>query len=98
MKIEFRDKRLALIRTPRAAELRLPVAVIKSAQEKLILIEAAPDERTLRNWRSLRYKKLEGNRSGERSVRLNDQWRLVFTLDTSMSQPTIFVTAIEDYH
>jgi proteic killer suppression protein len=98
MKIEFRDRRLGLIRTDRAAETKLPFPVIKSCREKLIVLEAAPDERTLRNWKSLRYEKLKGDRAGQRSIRINDQWRLVFTLDESSQPPTINVLAVEDYH
>jgi proteic killer suppression protein len=98
MKIEFRDKRLALIRTDRAAETKLPFPVIKSCREKLIVIEAAPDERTLRNWKSLRFKKLEGDRSGQRSIRINDQWRIVFTINELTVPPTLTILAIEDYH
>jgi proteic killer suppression protein len=98
MKIEFRDRRLGLIRTDRAGETKLPFPVIKSCREKLIVLEAAPDERTLRNWRSLRYEKLKGDRAGQRSIRINDQWRLVFTLDESTRPPTITVLAVEDYH
>jgi toxin HigB-1 len=97
MKIEFRDKRLALIQTERAAETKLPIAVIKSCREKLIVLAAAPDERTLRNWRSLHYEKLRGEREGLRSIRLNNQWRLVFELEDTMP-PTIFVVGVEDYH
>ena len=98
MKIEFRDKHLALIRTDRAAETKLPFPVIKSCREKLIAIEAAPDERTLRNWKSLRFKKLEGDRNGQRSIRINDQWRIVFTINDASVPPTLTILAIEDYH
>lgn len=98
MKIEFADDRLALVRTDRAHETRLPFAVIKSCCEKLIVIEAAPDERTLRNWRSLRYEKLEGDRKGQRSIRLNDQYRMVFTLDTASNPPLVRILSVEDYH
>ena len=79
MEIEFRDKTLALVETDRAAETRLPVSVINSLRQKLVVIRAAPDERTLRNWKSLHYEKMEGE---ERSIRLNKQFRLIFTLDT----------------
>jgi toxin HigB-1 len=98
MKIEFRDRRLALITTERAAETKLPFAVIKSCREKLVVLAAAPDERTLRNWRSLRYEKLKGEREGQRSIRLNDQWRLVFELHDKQNPPTIMVLMVEDYH
>ena len=81
MEVEFRDTSLALIETDRAAETRLPIAVINALRRKLPVIRAAPDERTLRNWKSLHYEKLKG-KGKERSIRINDQWRLVFNIDT----------------
>ena len=99
MKIEFIDGKLAVIRTERAAaELKLPVAVIKSCREKLIIIEDAPDERVLRQWASLKYKKLKGKREGQREVRLNDQYRIVFILDESRSPPAVQILEIGDIH
>jgi proteic killer suppression protein len=79
MDVEFRDKTLALVETDRAAETRLPISVINSLRQKLVVIRAAPDERTLRNWKSLHYEKMEND---ERSIRINNQYRLIFTLDT----------------
>jgi proteic killer suppression protein len=96
MKIEFRDKRLALIRTDRAHELGLPIGVVKACREKLIFIEAAPDERSLRNWRSLQFKKLEG--SDERQVRINDQYRMRFLMDNNSNPPVVTITEIGDTH
>jgi proteic killer suppression protein len=80
MEIEFRDKTLALIETDQAAETRLPLAVINSLRDKLVYLRAAPDERSLRNWKSLHYEKMEGE---ERSIRINKQFRLIFTIDTA---------------
>ena len=96
MRIEFADRRLALIRTDQAHKLGLPVGVIKSCRDKLVVIEAASTELTLRNWKSLEYKKLEG--SEERQIRLNDQYRMRFKLDTSTTPPTVIVTSIDDPH
>jgi proteic killer suppression protein len=96
MKIEFATERLALIRTERAHELGLPVSVVKSCRTKLQFIEAAPDERTLRNWKSLEFKKLEG--SEQRQIRINDQYRMRFLLDSSTDPPTVTVTDIGDPH
>jgi proteic killer suppression protein len=79
MDVEFRDKTLALIETDRAAETRLPISVINSLRQKLVVIRAAPDERTLRNWKSLHYEKMDDD---ERSIRINKQFRLIFTLYT----------------
>lgn len=97
MEIIFRDPRLALIETDRATESGCSVAVIKSVRRKLVFVRAAPDERALRNWKSLHYEKLEG-RGEERSIRLNDQWRLVFTINTECRPNKITVLGVEDYH
>ncbi len=98
MEIEFADQSLALIETDDAGATRLPIAVIKSARRKLTLLRAAPDDRTLRNWKSLHYEKLSGDRDGQRSIRLNDRYRLVFELDSDAEPQLATVLSIEDYH
>jgi len=57
-------------------------------------MRAAPDERTLRNWKSLHYEKMGGD---ERSIRLNDQYRLIFTLDTECRPNKVTVLRIWDH-
>lgn len=94
----FGDSDLARVETDEAAKLRLPVAVIKSARRKLTVLRASPDERALRNWKSLHYEKLKGDRAGSRSIRLNDQYRMVFVLDEDSTPPTVTISLIEDYH
>lgn len=96
MKIEFADQRLALIRTDQAYKLGLPIGVIKSCRDKLHAIEQASSELTLRNLKSLNYKKLEG--SEIRQIRINDQYRMRFTLDTTTTPPTVTVIFIGDPH
>ena len=98
MKITFTNKRLGLLETEEASKTGLPVAVIKSARKKFQVIRAAPDERTLRNWKSLHYEKLSGDREGQCSVRLNDSWRVVFHLDKSCQPHEITVIEIINYH
>src|ERR1700680_2112992 len=98
MEIVFADATLALIETEDAGKTKLPVPVIKSVRRKLTVLRAAPDDRSLRNWKSLHYEKLKGDRDGQRSVRVNDKYRIVFVLDESTRPPTITIIAIEDYH
>jgi proteic killer suppression protein len=98
MRIVFGADELALIETDEAGATRLPVAVIKSARRKLTVLRATTDDRSLRNWRSLRYEKLKGNREGQRSIRINDQYRMVFRLEDGTDPPTITILSIEDYH
>lgn len=98
MKIEFADDDLAQICTDQAFKLGLPVAVIRTARNRLIQLEAARDERDLRNLKGLHYKKGKGARENERSVRINDQYRIVFTLSDDEHPPLIRITMIGDTH
>ncbi len=94
MKIEFGDKKLELIETDRAADTKLPIAVINSLRNKLQFLRGAPDERSIRNWRSLHYEKMAGE---ERSIRINDQYRLIFTIDTALQPNKITVLRVWDH-
>ena len=98
MDVEFVDQTLALIETNDAAKTGLPVSVINSFRDKFVVVRAAPDERVFRNWKSLHYEKLEGYKDNRRSIRLNKQWRVVFTINTECSPNKIRVLAVEDYH
>ena len=98
MRIVFANDHLARICTNEAHKLGLPIAVITAARLKLLKLEAAEDERTLRNWKGLYYKKLNGERDGQRSVRINVQYRIVFRLIQDQQPPTIMVLEIDDIH
>lgn len=98
MDVEFADKNLAEIETDDAAKTGLPISVIRSARRKLVTLRAATDDRTLRNWKSLHYEKLKGDREGQRSIRINKKYRIVFTLDDDASPKKATILAIEDYH
>lgn len=91
MEVEFRDKTLALVESDRAPETRLPIAVINSLRQKLVILRAAPDERTLRNWKSLHYEKMDDE---ERSIRLNKQFRLIFQIETACKPNRITVLRV----
>jgi proteic killer suppression protein len=98
MRIEFADKDLERICTDEAHRLGLPFAVIKSARRKLIQLEAASDERDLRNLKGLNYKRLSGDREGQRSIRINDQYRIVFTMTDGEKPHVISILEIGDTH
>ena len=98
MRIEFANDDLARICTDEAHRTGLPFAVIKAARRKLIQLEAALDERDLRNLKGLNYKKLQGEREGQRQIRVNDQYRIVFTLSEGERTPVITIIEIGDTH
>ncbi|MDH1571464.1 type II toxin-antitoxin system RelE/ParE family toxin [Pseudomonas sp. GD03746] len=53
---------------------------IKSvAERKLAMLDAATALRDLRSPPGNRLEPLSGNRTGQHSIRVNDQWRLCFT-------------------
>lgn len=53
---------------------------IKSvAERKLAMPDAATELRDLRSPPGNRLEALSGNRAGQHSIRVNDQWRLCFT-------------------
>lgn len=94
MDVEFHDKTLALVETDDAQRTRLPFAVINSLRRKLTIFRAAPDERTLRNWKSLHYEKMAGE---EKSIRLNDQYRLIFTISGEGSSAKMTILRVWDH-
>ncbi|AZO29650.1 type II toxin-antitoxin system RelE/ParE family toxin [Mesorhizobium sp. M1B.F.Ca.ET.045.04.1.1] len=98
MRVVFADKNLARILTDEAHKLGLPIAVIKAARNKLVQLEAAADERDLRNLKSLNYKKRQGSDDGIRSIRVNDQYRIQFTISDGERPPIVTITAIGDTH
>ena len=98
MIVTFRKKEHAKIETEEAPQLKLPLSVIRATRKKLTLLKAAPDERTLRNWKSFHYEKLKGEKKGLKSIKINDQWRMVFALNNNTNPPTVSIIDIEDYH
>ncbi|MBM7462361.1 plasmid maintenance system killer protein [Microbacterium dextranolyticum] len=61
---------------------------------KLQMLEAAAELHDLRIPPSNRLEKLQGDRAGTYSIRVNDQWRLVFDWDGGEANNVAFI----DYH
>lgn len=73
------------------------LAVIKSYRRKVQLISAAADERDLYALKGLRMEKLKGDRVGQTSMRLNDQFRLILTFKTEGDRVAVLLEVV-DYH
>ena len=68
---------------------------IKSvAERKLQMLDDAVELRDLRSPPGNRLEQLSGNRSGQHSIRINDQWRLCFVWDVNGPMDVEIV----DYH
>lgn len=72
--------------------------LVKAFRKRMQFIRAAPDERAFYAMKSLHYEKLKGDREGQRSMRLNDQWRLILRLEEDDSGRIVVVLSIADYH
>ncbi len=57
---------------------RFPSSILKTAYRKLLLIDAAEKVVDLKIPPGNRLEKLTGNLAGKYSIRINDQWRIVF--------------------
>lgn len=56
-----------------------PSGIVKTAVRKLSMINAATSLDDLRSPPGNRLEALKGDRSGQHSIRINDQWRICFT-------------------
>ena len=74
------------------------VPIVKAFRRRMQQLRAANDERDLYANRGMRFEELKGDRKGDFSVRLNDQWRLALRFEDSKPSRTMVIRAIEDYH
>ena len=72
--------------------------LVRAYRKNVGFAAAAASEQDLRNYRALRLEKLRGDRAGQHSIRLNDQWRLILRLETDDEGRVIVLIEIVDYH
>jgi len=89
----FADKQTAAIFN--GFEVRkLPKTIQATARRKLKLIDSVAMLESLRVPPGNRLEQLKGNRAGQWSIRINDQWRICFTWRDGHA----FDAEIVDYH
>ena len=79
---------------PSAKLRKVPPDVLRSAQRKLAMLDAADRLSDLRVPPKNRLEALKGDLSGYHSIRVNDQWRIVFRWQTDGAHEAWFC----DYH
>ena len=98
MEIRFRDERLERLERDATFLGDWPLSIVKAYRKRINFIRQVASERDLYSWKSLQIEKLKGARQDEHSLRLNDQWRMVFALERRADSKVFVVIAIEDYH
>jgi proteic killer suppression protein len=73
---------------------KLPIDIQRTARRKLFYLDDAEDLLDLRAPPGNRLEKLKGERSGQYSIRINDQWRICFHWIANSAQDVEIV----DYH
>ena len=100
MRFIFASKTLKALYTDESGAARYSTEVVTAFFDKMAVIVAASDESDLRALKSLHFEKLKGERGnrGKRSIRLNRQFRLTFTIETDDQGKLLRILDIEDYH
>lgn len=73
---------------------KLPQNLQHLGRRKLIMLDAAPELNALRIPPGNRLEALKGDRKGQHSIRINDQWRVCFRWKTGDA----YDVEIADYH
>ena len=89
----FRDKETEKIFN-RQFSAKLPKNIQGIARKKLVILDAAVDLNDLRVPPGNRLEALIGNRKGQHSIRINDQWRICF----KWRNGSAYEVEITDYH
>jgi toxin HigB-1 len=98
MEVEFEDDDLDRLEVDPKFTASHEEGVVKAFRKRMQMIRAARDERDFYALKSLHFEKLQGKRSHQRSMRLNDRWRLIVELKGEAPSKTVRVIGIEDYH
>ena len=65
--------------------------IIRRYQKAINFLKTASSIETLWQIRSLRYEVLTGDKAGRSSVRVNDKYRIEFTVDENKNEPILTV-------
>lgn len=99
VRVVFRDKRLRrLAEDASYCPRQWGPDIRKAYRKKIQLLQQANDERDLYALRSLHLEKLQGDRVGTSSIRVNDQFRLILTFETDEDGRMVVVIEMVDYH
>ena len=98
MRFRFADRQLEVLYTTGRGGRRFNVQVVESFVRAVAIIDAARDERDLYAQKGMRFEKLKGDRKGQRSIRLNQQWRLILSIQQDRDGTIVWIIEIADYH
>jgi len=96
--IGFRDAKLQRTFAEGKDHARLGSNVFRAFLQKVQILADVDSEADLYAIKSLHFEKLAGDRQGQRSVRLNKRFRLVFTIHKTEDGSLAWIIEVVDYH
>lgn len=96
--VRFRDQQLEKLEADVQLDRMYQPGIGERFRKRMRFVRDAKDERDFYAMKSLHYEKLKGRRDHQRSMKLNDQWRLVLEIAEGNPNKIIWIVGIEDYH
>jgi proteic killer suppression protein len=98
MEFQFADPHLEDLYSNASAKTGLGPAVDKGFRKAMGFIAAAKDEKDLRNFKSLHYHKLSGDRAHQHGIDITDRYRLIVERVQEIGRMSLKIIEIIDYH
>ena len=100
MIFHFKHAGLQRLYTDEEGADKYPSEVVRAFFDVMAIIASAKDIRDLYALKGLHFEKLRGKKAsrGERSLRLNRQYRLIITIEKDKEGNFLLIIRIEDYH
>ena len=97
--VKFATEELDRLEVDGAFTAGLNQGLVKAYRSRVNIIRQAVDERLFYAIKSLHFKKLEGRRKHQYSMRLNNQYRLIVELiKNKPNSKAVKIVVITDYH
>ena len=98
MRFAFANRKLEALYLEGKGARKYPPEVYTAFVAAVNLIATMPDERSLYALPGLHFEKLQGDRKGQHSIRLNQQFRLCLEIISDSNGNLLFLLEIVDYH
>jgi toxin HigB-1 len=96
--IGFKDAKLERTFVEGRDVARLGSDVFRAFVQKVQILADVGSEGDLYAIKSLHFEKLFGNREGQRSIRLNKRFRLIFSIHKATAGSVVWIIEVVDYH
>ena len=100
MDVQHDDSELATVESDPDYRGKLHRDRVRGFRKIMNLIRSVQNETELYQWKGFHFKKMGGKRSHQRSIRVNDQWRVILEIvkRKGRNNNLCVIKGIEDYH